>query len=459
MAPAIAPAPRHLQPVLYVDDEPDNLELFRIQFADKVEVVTAGSGEQALKILEHRAIGLVLADERMPGMSGIAFLGRVVERWPDTVRVIISAYSDSARLLQAINQGRAYEYILKPWDRDEVARCIDRALATLERRRQLVARADLAEVLEDDLRAQNDPHQLLVGSQDGLREVIAAATKAAQSDATVLLRGETGTGKELLARTIHDKSSRASGPFVRVNCAALSEGILESELFGHEQGAFTGAHKTHKGRFEAAHGGTIFLDEIGDISPKLQVALLRVLQEHEIERLGSVRTIKVDVRVVAATHRSLEERIANGTFREDLFYRLNVLPVDVPPLRDRRQDLPALIDHFVSKHATSRPAPRVASDVIATLQEYRWPGNVRELENLVQRALVMSDGDALTLDDFKFQPEVPPVTHWREEVQQTEIAKIRRVLVSNGGNCSRAARELGIPRTTFISQAKKLGLL
>ncbi|MET0594234.1 MAG: sigma-54 dependent transcriptional regulator [Polyangiaceae bacterium] len=447
-----------LQPVLYVDDEPDNLELFQIQFQGDVEVVTATSAEEAIRILERRPIGLILADERMPGTSGIQFLGQVVERWPDTVRIIVSAYSDSTRLLHAINLGRAYEYVIKPWNRDELGQCIARGLAILARRQELVARADLASTLQEELHAQNDPHPLLVGGQDGLKSVLAAATKAAQSDATVLLRGETGTGKELLARAIHDKSSRAAGPFVRVNCAALSESLLESELFGHEQGAFTGASKTHKGRFETAHGGTIFLDEIGDISPKLQVALLRVLQEHEIERVGSVRTIKVDVRVVAATHRHLEDRIAHGQFREDLFYRLNVLPIELPPLRERTQDIPALVAHFVSKHANRRP-PRVASDVIPSLQEYRWPGNVRELENLVQRALVMSDGDVLTLEDFKFQPELPPAVDWREEAHGQEFSRLRQALVSNGGNCSRAARELGIPRTTFIGQAKKLGLL
>jgi DNA-binding NtrC family response regulator len=446
-------------PVLYVDDEADNLELFRIQFQDIAEIVTATSAEEALRILERRPIGLILADERMPVMSGIQFLGQVVERWPDTVRIIVSAYSDSTRLLHAINLGRAYEYVIKPWDREELGKCIERGLAIFARRQELIARADLASTLQEDLHAQNDPHPLLVGGQDGLRQVLNAATKAAQSDATILLRGETGTGKELLARAIHDKSARAKGPFVRVNCAALSEGVLESELFGHEQGSFTGAHKTHKGRFETAHGGTIFLDEIGDISAKLQVALLRVLQEYEIERVGSARTIKVDVRVIAATHRRLEERIATGQFREDLFYRLNVLPIDLPPLRDRTQDLPGLVTHFVAKHATTRPLPQVAADVIPALKQYGWPGNVRELENLVQRALIMRDGNELTLEDFKFALEVPPALDWREEAQRQEATRIRTALISNGGNCSRAARELGVPRTTFIGQAKKLGLL
>jgi transcriptional regulator with GAF, ATPase, and Fis domain len=235
--------------------------------------------------------------------------------------------------------------------------------------------------------------------------------------------------------------------------------VLESELFGHEQGAFTGASKLRKGRFEVAQGGTIFLDEIGDISPKVQVSLLRVLQEREIERVGGNRTIRVDARVVAATHQNLEERITRGLFREDLFYRLNVVPIFVPPLRERPQDIGALVTHFVAKYAAAGQQPRIDGEVIAALQRYRWPGNVRELENLVQRALILSDGAELTLDDFKLQLELPAQGSWREEAERQEAQRLRALLISHGGNCARAARELGIPRTTLISQAKKHGLL
>jgi DNA-binding NtrC family response regulator len=445
------------EPVLYVDDEPDNLELFRLQFDKDVEVVTAPDGPTALRILEQRPIGLIFTDERMPRMSGVELLAEVVARWPETVRVIISAYSDSPRLLQAINRGRAHEYVVKPWDRTELGRCIARGLDMLERRRELAARAELAESLDEELRAREDPGQLLV-SASGLDATLRLARKAAQSDATVLLRGETGTGKELLARTIHEQSPRGRGPFVRVNCGALSEGVLESELFGHEPGAFTGAAKLRKGRFEVAQGGTIFLDEIGDISAKVQVNLLRVLQEREIERVGGNRTIGVDVRVVAATHQPLEERIARGQFREDLFYRLNVVPILLPPLRDRPQDIPPLVAHFLAKHAAGR-ARRIDPEAVAVLQSYRWPGNVRELENLVQRALIVGEEDSLSLEDFRFQVDVPAPQHWREEAERQEAQRLRALLISHGGNCARAARELGIPRTTLISQAKKHGLL
>jgi DNA-binding NtrC family response regulator len=447
-----------LEPVLYVDDEPDNLELFRLQFHKDVEVVTAPDAASALRILEQRSIGLIFTDERMPRMSGVEFLAEVVARWPETVRVIISAYSDSPRLLQAINRGRAHEYVVKPWDRAELGQCIARGLEMLARRRELSARADLAESLDETLRRQDDPEQLLV-SASGLDGTLRAARKAAQSDATVLLRGETGTGKELVARTIHEQSPRARGPFVRVNCGALSEGVLESELFGHEPGAFTGASKLHKGRFEVAQGGTVFLDEIGDISAKVQVNLLRVLQEREIERVGGNRTIEVDVRVVAATHQHLEERIARGQFREDLFYRLNVVPIVLPPLRERPQDIPPLVAHFIAKHGGAGRPRRIDPEAVAVLQKYRWPGNVRELENLVQRALILGEGDDLTLEDFRFSLDVPAPENWRAEAERQEAQRLRALLISHGGNCARAARELGIPRTTLISQAKKHGLL
>jgi DNA-binding NtrC family response regulator len=446
-----------LEPVLYVDDEPDNLQLFRLQFQREVEVVTAPDAATALQILEERPIGLIFTDERMPRMSGIELLTAVVARWPETVRVIISAYTDSPRLLQAINRGRAHEYIVKPWDRAELSRCIARGLEVLARRRDLSARAALAESLSEDLRQGEDPEQLLV-SASGLEATLRAAARAAQSDATVLLRGETGTGKELVARFIHEQSPRARGPFVRINCGALSEGVLESELFGHESGAFTGAGKLRRGRFEVAQGGTIFLDEIGDISAKLQVTLLRVLQERQIERVGGNHTIDVDVRVVAATHQKLEDRIAKGQFREDLFYRLNVIPIVLPPLRERPQDIPPLVKHFIAKHA-SGSAPPMDPEVITALQGYRWPGNVRELENLVQRALILGDGARLSLEDFRFQLDIPAPESWREEVERQEAQRLRTLLINHGGNCARAAREMGIPRTTLISQAKKHGLL
>jgi DNA-binding NtrC family response regulator len=447
--------------VLFVDDELNNLELFRLHFGEEVPLLTAQSGEEALSVIEHADVGLVLTDERMPGMTGIELLARLVEHWPDIVRVIVSAYSDADRLLSAINRGHAHEYVVKPWDPDEMRSCIERGLEMARRRRLLAARAEMADALEQDLGRARDVHGLVVGSS-AMSTTIAAARKAAQSGSTVLLRGETGTGKELLARLIHEESDRRGGPFVRVACAALSEGVLESELFGHERGAFTGAHALRRGRFELAHGGTIFLDEVGDVSPRLQVSLLRVLQEKEIERVGASTTLRVDVRVIAATHRNLEELVRSGSFRSDLFYRLNVIPIFVPPLRDRREDVLPLLLHMVKKHGGRGRERHLAADAVNALTRYGWPGNVRELENLVQRALVMATSDELTLEDFCLdlgRSLDPAPSSVREAARNAEAEELRELLLHHGGNCARAARALGIPRTTLLARAKRHGLL
>jgi len=444
--------------VLYVDDEPMNVELFRLTFGDDFDVVTAGGGREALDVLARTEVAVVVTDERMPEVSGAELLAAAAERWPDTARVIVSAYSDSARLLRAINLGHAHEYFVKPWERDELAACLHRNLAQAARRRALRARASLSEALHDDLRAERDPGGV-VGDSAALRAVLAAARRAAASEATVLIRGETGTGKELVARLIHESSPRAQGPFIRVNCASLAEGVLQSELFGHEKGAFTGAVALRKGRFELAHGGTLFLDEIGDVPPTTQVSLLRVLQEREVERVGGQRAVPVDVRVVAATHRDLERMASDGDFRADLFYRLNVVPLRLPPLRERPQDVAALVAHFVRKHAPRGEGPAVDPDAMAALARYAWPGNVRELENVVQRALVLATTPSLTLEDFSLDLGARFTESLRVEQQQGEAVEVRDALLAHGGNVARAARALGLPRTTLISRAKKHNLL
>ncbi len=460
--PADGPAPAVAKPrglaLLYVDDQPENLELFQLQFGQEFVVHTAPSGAVALERLTREDFALLLTDERMPDLSGIDLLSRVVERWPDVVRVIVSAYGDAQRLLSAINRGHAHEYVLKPWNRDELAACLDRGLTIAARRRALAARAEVSQVLEQDVRERVGGDTIV--ADGGLEPVMSLARRAARSDATVLLTGETGTGKEVIARFIHESSPRAAEPFIRVNCGALAEGLLESELFGHEAGAFTGAQRMRRGRFELAQGGTIFLDEIGDISPRTQVMLLRALQEKEIERVGSATPIPIRARVIAATHRDLARRIAAGAFREDLYYRLNVVPIAVPPLRERRQDVAALTRHFIAKHARRGSQPRLHPDVVAALAFYDWPGNVRELENLVQRALVLCSEEVITLDDFCFSmPACAPATDVRDEVRETEAAALRRLILSNGGNLSRVARALNVPRTTLVSRAKKYGLV
>jgi transcriptional regulator with PAS, ATPase and Fis domain len=307
---------------------------------------------------------------------------------------------------------------------------------------------------------QLEADEPVVGWSTGLATVADLARRAATVDVPVLLLGETGTGKELIARAIHDRSRRADGPLVPVNCGALSDGLLASELFGHEAGAFTGALRARKGRFELASGGTLFLDEVGDVSPRMQVALLRALQDGRIERVGGQTSFSVDTRVIAATNRDLLSMVAQGTFREDLFYRLAVLHIQVPPLRDRVGDIPALVARFVAKAALGgRSAPRVGNDVLEFLRRYHWPGNVRELENMVQRALILCDSDELSLDDFTFLCPRPPDGDLRDEIAQREATALREVLLSHGGNATRAARALNIPRTTLLSRARKLGLL
>ena len=457
---------QHRSVILYVDDEKDNLELFRLQFGDEYELITANSAKEGLEILKaDTRVSIILTDERMPEMTGIEFLEELVTKVPDTIRIIVSAYSDSQRLLNALNRGRAHEYIVKPWRRAEVRRCLESWLTISRRRQELTTKADLANTLLEELQAPAAPSNI-IGEDGGLKDVLNLARKVAKTDTSVLIRGETGTGKEVAARFIHDNSSRSTKTFIRVNCAALSETLLESELFGHEKGAFTGATNTRIGRFELANGGTIFLDEIGDISQKLQVMLLRVLQEREIERVGGARTVNVDVRIVAATNRDLEAAVADGSFREDLFYRLNVFPIFLPPLRERLEDIPALLDWFLDKyHNLKNFKPEVGTELIEALQSCDWPGNIREFENLVQRALVVCEGKTLEPDHFYFDfapaqaKAKPPTGTVKEQVKTKQAEAIKACLEKYDGNCSKAARELGMARTTLMSRAKKLGLL
>jgi len=458
----------HALPVLFVDDEAGNIELFKMQFEDAFDVRTAGGGDEALAIMEREQIGVLLTDERMPGMTGVDLLARAVSRWPDTVRVIVSAYNDSARLLRAINRGHAHEYIVKPWNKTDLAACIERGLAIAERRRALAAQADMAELYTRDTDAQYDTAHV-VGEDGGLKEVVTLARRAAQADATLLITGETGTGKELIARLVHNASPRASRPFVRVNCAALAEGVLESELFGHEQGAFTGAHRLRRGRFELAHSGTIFLDEIGEVSAKVQATLLRVLQEKEIERVGGSSPIRVDVRVLAATHRDLRRLVRDGRFREDLYYRLAVVPLHVPALRDRKADVRPLVQYFLRKHGPSiGKTAKLEAEVYEYLEAYTWPGNVREVENMVQRALVLAVGPELTVEDFAFNIEDSLGT-WtsarssdsaslRDDLKDEERRRIMDALEQCQDNQSRAAKLLGMPRRTLVERLREYGV-
>lgn len=446
--------------LLYVDDEPANLDLFELEFGDEFRILTAPDAAKGLELLESEDIDILLSDERMPGMSGIEFLATAWRQWPNVGRFIVSAYSDADRILRAINQGHAHEYILKPWDPEQIRTSLNHQIKSQQRRKELQRRAL---IVEEELESQKSPLERVipVGLTGGMVEIAKDLKQISQSDATVLIQGETGTGKELIASAIYRESARSGKPMLRVNCSALTDNLLQSELFGHERGSFTGAERQKLGRFELADGGTLFLDEIGDISPQMQVSLLRVLQEGSFERVGGTKTLNTDVRIIAATHRDLPALVAQGLFREDLYYRLNVLPIRVPPLRDRIGDIPALVQHFIEKYARAEQSMKVHSETLMALQVYHWPGNIRELENMVQRALVINTTGTLEVSDFQFELDTLKVNAvtTKRDYQSSMVEELRKALLYHHGNCSKAARALNLPRSTFVSRAQKFGLI
>ena len=467
--------------VLYVDDEPHNTDLFALHFSAQYHVVTAGNAEEGLAVLDELDVGVVVSDERMPGISGVEFLTRVRDVAPLATRMVISAYKDAPLLLRAIQQGQVHDYMTKPWTVSVLVERVGRAVDQYLRRRELYDAAADRDVLQEDVLGRYDPGRI-VGGQTGLRPVMAVVDKVARAATTVLLRGESGTGKELLARAIHDRSPRRHRAMIAVNCAALPANLVESELFGHERGAFTGATGRRVGRFEQAHRGTVFLDEVGDLPPEVQVKLLRVLQEEEVERVGGSAAIPVDVRVIAATHRDLEVLVESGEFREDLFYRLNVVPIWVPALRERRQDIPELVRYFLARYgAKAGTRPTISPAAMEALLDHPWPGNVRELENIVERAVVLADGPELDVRAFSFdlrarglrtpRPAAPfeaapaaglmaePRRSLRDQLRDQSRAELEDALRAAGGNVSEAARRLGLPRTTFFSRAQRFGLV
>src|SRR5688500_13848862 len=400
-------------PILVVDDEQDNLDAFRFNFRKTFDILTATSGPEALTILENKDVAVVVTDQRMPKMTGVELLREVRQRQPDSVGIILTAFTDVDVLIEAINLGQVYRYITKPWDAKEMRGVLQYALERFhlqrENARMAAQLADYTSYLNQQIHGQFDFGNI-IGDSAALREVLSKVEQVAPTASTVLLRGETGTGKELVAHAIHINSPREDKPFVRVNCAALAPGILESELFGHEKGSFTGAMQRRPGRFELADGGTLFLDEVGDLPMEVQIKLLRTLQEREFERVGGTETIKVDVRLVSATNRNLEKMIEEGTFREDLYYRLNVFPINLPPLRERPADLAPLAQHFVAKFARNlgvRP-PGVGTDALQRLREYTWPGNVRELENIIERAMILARGADLAPTHLDFGRRAQP---------------------------------------------------
>jgi DNA-binding NtrC family response regulator len=435
--------------VLVVDDEESMRDSLTIWFEkDGYEVTAASSGTEALRAFQTKSFDIVLLDIKMPGMDGMEVLERIRKVDPQVDVIMITAFAAVDTAVRALRLG-ALDYVTKPIDPDELSLMVSRAF---ERRRLQQENTQLRETI-DEMTGGADT---IVGDSPRMRKVLELAQHVAQTDATVLIRGESGTGKELVARAIHANSQRRYFPIVPVNCGALPESLLESELFGHEKGAFTGAAYRRKGKLEMASGGTLFLDEVGTITPKTQVDLLRVLETKELTRIGGTRPVKTDFRVICATNEDLEAAVADGRFREDLYYRINVFTVVVPPLRERRSDIQLLAEHFLRRFAAQMDK-RISGfepGVLDHLMEYDWPGNVRELANAIERATVVGRPPAIRLDDL---PALATSAEGRS-LASIERRHIASVLEENAWNVSRSARVLKIDRATLYNKIKKYGM-
>ena len=444
-----------LRPViLVVDDEPNVRESFRLVLEDVYDVLDAPDGARALDAVRTSQVDLVLLDIRLPEMDGIEVLERI-KAIDEGVEVILVTAVKTVRTAVAAMKLGAFDYVTKPFDEDELLTLVRRALQKRSLEREVT-------FLRGELARQHD-RQDIVGEHPEMQKLSRLITQVARTTTTVLITGESGTGKELIARAIHHRGPRRDKPFVPVNPAAIPESLVESELFGHEKGAFTGAHQRKLGRFELAQGGTLFLDEIGLLRPEVQAKLLRVLQEREIERVGGTHPIKIDVRIVAATNLDLKRAVATSSFREDLFYRLNVVPIAVPPLRDRIEDLPLLVDHFIRRynHECNKRIEALTPDALAALGSYTWPGNVRELQNIVERTVVLVDGPLISAADLPLdltisstRPGAGPGPEKRrvdlnEASDRFERLIVQRVLEDARGNVSEAARVLGLHRNSL----------
>jgi two-component system response regulator AtoC len=445
--------------ILVIDDDPSLLESYSVLLEDEFQLYTATSGEEGIEILRQEDVNVLLLDIRLPGIDGMEVL-RQAKTIDENVDVImITAVKNVRVAVEAIKLG-AYDYLVKPFEIDEVLSLLRR---TLERQRLL------REVLY--LRAEVDRHQHMgdiIGRSPKMRQIYDLICRVADTNATVLISGESGTGKELMARAIHKQSQRHAKPFVSVNCAVISEHLIESELFGHERGAFTGAIEKRLGKFELAHTGVLFLDEVSTLRLDLQAKLLRVLQEREFERVGGSKTIRVDVRIVAASNQDLKQMIADHTFREDLFYRLNVVPIHVPPLRERQEDIPLLVEHFLAKYNTAfqRQVEGFTPAALAVIRQYSWPGNVRELENVIERLVAISPHSLLEVEDLPLdlvmgcQQAVSEVftrgTSLRHAKAEFERHYILRALEKTRWNQTEAAKMLGIHRNTLLGKMETL---
>jgi two-component system response regulator HupR/HoxA len=474
-----------LPTVLVVDDEVRSQETLRRILEEEFEVLTASSGDEALEILGREWIQVMLCDQRMPGMTGVELLQQVRSNWPDVVRIIVSGYTETEDIIAGVNEAGIYQYITKPYQPESLLLSV-RSAAELHRLQMENSQLSLelrtaTPVLREQVRAGRkqlrDTYHfdfLVKSPHSPLVEICATAKRISQFDIPIMVTGESGTGKELMARAIHYASPRAEKSFVIENCGALSDQLLESELFGHKRGAYTGAFEDRVGLFEQADGGTIFLDEIGETSPALQVKLLRVLQEGEIRPLGSSRSRKVDVRVIAATNRDLEEDVRSGRFREDLYYRIATFTLHIPPLRDRPMDVPLIAKDLLLRASNElhKSVDGLTPEAVASLCRYPWPGNVRELQNEIYRALALTDDQMIGAEllssrvlqsvpaDTSQLQEALPATEGtlKERVEIMEQRILRETLIRNRWNKTKAAQELGISRVGLRSKLQRYGL-
>ncbi|NWF94283.1 MAG: sigma-54-dependent Fis family transcriptional regulator [Syntrophaceae bacterium] len=448
--------------VLVVDDEPGARESLEVILENDYRVLSVGSGQEALEILQRESVDLVLLDVNMPDMDGLAVLRKIREQDEEIDVVMVSALNLARKAVDAIRLG-TYDYITKPYEPEDILSTVNRVVS----KQKLYKELDFLRKEVEESRGFDE----IISQNKTMQEIFQLIKKVAFTTTNVLIMGESGTGKELIARSIHRQGNRRNGPFVAINCAAIPSELMESEMFGHEKGAFTGAHTRTIGKFEYAHGGTLFLDEVSVLRSDLQAKLLRVLQEREIERIGSNKPIKVDIRVISATNTNLEEAVGQGKFRQDLYYRLNVVPISIPPLRERKEDIPLLAKHFLNKFNTAfnKRILGFTEKALDALTRYHWPGNIRELENLIERIVVLLPGDEPV--DLKDIP-LEILMNSGQDVEDGEVRKmglirirnaiekkiILNVLQATQWNQTEAARILKINRNTLIQKAKQLGI-
>ena len=454
-----------METIMIVDDEKNYpLILSAILEEEGFESLTANSGREALDIMKHSDVDLVLTDMKMPSMDGIELLEHIKTADPELPVIMMTAHGTVDKAVEAMQKG-AYSYVLKPFDNERLVLYVNKAIAMY---RMVKENRRLRDAVESQYSFGN-----IIGKSKGMQDIFETIRKVASANATVLIEGESGTGKELVAKSIHFNGSRRDKPFVAVNCSALAESLLESELFGHEKGAFTGAIAMKKGRFELAKSGTLFLDEIGELSPNLQIKLLRVLQEKVFERVGGVKPVAVDIRIIAATNKTLKDEMQEGRFREDLFYRLNVVHIVLPPLKQRLADIRPLVDHFLKKYAgennSANPLTGINQEVERLFHDYNWPGNVRELENVIERAMVLCQGNQITVEGLpkEFKNSVYNTLHIEgipadakldETLAMIEKKMLQRALKLTNNVQSKAAELLGVGKSGLNWKIKKFKL-